>query len=206
MVSGEGLSLRLFVVLNRFHEALAHPRSLIAIHRELEHGSDRRSRSRHVALNRGAVVLAVAAWQAFAQDAVTLAVDMRKPKRGQPTADWQIKRARTLKATNAFATPDAKSVRNLMLHVGFDPWPAWHWTEGPKRLTPPTIRARLNAWLRVRHALAHGSERMPEVSVLTRTRNGRSLQVRNAEACVAFFDRLGDVTAEILETPRRPIT
>jgi hypothetical protein len=47
-------------------------------------------------------------------------------------------------------TPNAENTWDLLLHVDFDPWPAWTWREGPVRLAPVDVGNRLNRWLRVR--------------------------------------------------------
>ena len=89
-----------------------------------------------------------------------------------------------------FSTPNAENSRNLLLRVGFDPWPVWEVTDGRQKLSAAQTRARLNEWLQVRHALAHGGS-LPDVSVLDRTRSGATMLTRRcAERCNRFVGSL----------------
>ena len=189
-----GVQLRLYVVHTDFEAALADPRNISEIHRDLRQGPGRRIRE--VALNRAMVVLTVAAWQAFLQDAARVASEILKPEQGEPQGGYRVLRALLLQNINTFSTPNAENTRDLLLHVGFDPWPAWHWVEGPVHLDPDHVRTRLNAWLRVRHAIAHGDD-LPDVPMLAHSaRGGRSLRLANAEACLHFFERLERTTVD----------
>jgi hypothetical protein len=69
------------------------------------------------------------------------------------------------------------------------------WRERKKDLTSANIRSRMNEWLKVRHAIAHGDE-LPAVSVLTATASGHSLRRTNAESCVLFFSRAVEGTEQ----------
>lgn len=170
------------------------PQNLVAIHRELRQGPGRRTRE--VALNRAIVMFSVGAWQAYVQDVVTKAYDLLAPPAGQPQGWYLVGRGQLELAIGRYNTPNAENTRDLLLHVGFDPWPAWTWREGPVRLAPVDVRNRLNRWLRVRHAIAHGDD-LPSVPMLRMTRAGvPSLRLANAEACIVFFDRLVNATTD----------
>lgn len=188
------MSPECFVVLEKFEASMADPRNLVAIHRELERGPGRRTRE--IALNRAVVVLTVAAWQSLVQDLVRNRIKEMRPPAGEPAGAYEILRAQALMAINGFATPNAEKSRDLLLHVGLDPWDVWHVRLGTLRLAPNVVRTRLNQWLRVRHAVAHG-DAFPDVSVLSVTDGGNpTLRLRDAERCIRFFEALGRLTAE----------
>jgi hypothetical protein len=187
-----GMPLRLFNVREEFRTAMEDPRNLVGIHRDLRQGPGRRTRE--VALNRAIVMFSVGAWQAYVQDAVTVSYDLLEPPLGQPQGWYQVLRGLLVRAVEQYNTPNAENTRNLLLHVGFDPWPVWTWREGPIRLSAPEVRTRLNRWLRVRHTIAHGDD-LPHVPMLRLRADGTpSLRLANAEACIAFFERLVNVT------------
>jgi RiboL-PSP-HEPN len=188
------MSLYSFLVLEKFETSMADPRNLVAIHRELERGPGRRTRE--IALNRAVVVLTVAAWQSLVQDLVKNRIDEMRPPAGDPAGAYQILRAQALIAINIFATPNAEKSKDLLLHVGVDPWQIWRVRFGPVTLAPAEVRTRLNQWLKVRHAVAHG-DAFPSVSVLSVTRGGNpTLRLKDAERCIRFFEALGRLTAE----------
>lgn len=185
-------SLMVFVARAEFVQAMRDPNNLVVIHRTLRRGPGKRTRE--VALNRAIVVLSVAAWQAYVQDVAKAALDGMRPPRAEPQGSFRVLRASLLNSVNRFATPNAENTRDLLLHVGFDPWPSWGWREGPGTLTSTQVCDRLNLWLRVRHAIAHG-DRLPDVPMLSTTASGeRSIRLSNARACISFFERLVDAT------------
>jgi hypothetical protein len=121
-----------------------------------------------------------------------------EPPPGQSLGGHAVLRALLLRALNTFATPNAENTRDLLLHVGFDPWPSWQWQEGRVQLSKVDVRDRLNHWLQVRHAIAHGDD-LPDVPVLARTGGDTpTLRLRRAEACIRFFERLASVTVQSL--------
>ncbi|KAF2418095.1 hypothetical protein B2K11_09420 [Microbacterium sp. B35-30] len=68
------------------------------------------------------------------------------------------------------------------------------------RWTPAMTEARLDEWLQVRHALAHGHDSLPEVDALLTVRLKKTagapwLELKDAEQCVAFLNRLVRLTA-----------
>lgn len=184
--------LLLFAAQREFYRAMSDPLDLIEIHRDLRTGPGRRTRE--VALNRAIVVLTVAAWQAYVQDAARAALNRIRPPKGTPQGAYPVLRGQVLSSVGSFATPNAENTRVLLLHVGFDPWPSWAWREGSISLTDLEVRERLNHWLKVRHSIAHGDD-LPRVPVLAKTNDGTStLRLRNARACVRFFERLTEAT------------
>lgn len=178
-----------------FHRAMRDPNNLVAIHRERNPEPGRRTHE--LSLNRAVVVLTVAAWQAFVQDLVKQAIALMQPARGTPAREhYQIIKASALTEAQRFSTPNAENSRRLLMHVGFDPYPFWKWKAGPATITPGIARERMNQWLFVRHAIAHGDDALPDYPVLTALRRGgRSLTRENAESCIRFFTKTATLTA-----------
>lgn len=109
-------------------------------------------------VNRAVIVLAIASWQAFVQDTVKFILDRRMPESARPPE--------VLRELDRFSTPSAKNTRKLLQLVDFDPNPYWAWD----RMKLRQVEARLRDWLTVRHAIAHGDEKMPNVPVLEAVR------------------------------------
>ncbi len=177
-----------------FDRAMVNPRNLVEIHKALNKGPG--LRVREMSLNRGIVVLTVAAWQAFLEDLVDEVLDAIAISSGDVGYDhYRILRIDAKRAARFFSTPNAEKTRELLFMVGLDPWPHWRWQSGPEYVSETTARERLNQWLQVRHAIAHGDDTLPDVSVLTALTSGRrSLERWNAERCMRFFTKLAEKT------------
>jgi hypothetical protein len=179
--------------LLEFETAMRDPQHLMEIHQDLNPGPGRRVRE--IALNRACVVLSVAAWQAFVQDlAKAVLVDLEPPPGDPSRPQYRILKAMVMSATQRFSTPNSENTRELLMTVGFDPWPHWTWRLGPTTLSPTEVRDRLNAWLRVRHSVAHGDDQLPDEDVLTATTGGRTIRRINALRCMRFFRDLASTT------------
>lgn len=177
---------------------MADSNNLIEIHKDLNQGPGRRIRE--VSINRAVVVLTVAAWQAFVQDLILEVVDEVEVERGMDGYErYRLMKIDAKRGAHFFSTPNAENTRNLLMTVGFDPWRYWSWTEGPRSVNATLARERMNQWLQVRHAIAHGDDELPDVRVLTATDGRRSITRDNAEACMKFFTRVVDVTTEAAE-------
>jgi hypothetical protein len=199
-----GVPLVVYVAQDEFEQAMRDPNNLVEIHRELKTGPGRRTRE--VALNRAIVVLSVAAWQAYVQDVAKAALHHIRPAPGDPQGGYPVLRGQVLSSVHRFATPNAENTRDLLLHVGFDPWPSWVWMQGPAKVTSTQARERLNRWIRVRNAIAHGDD-LPDEPVLSKTDSGApSLRLRNARACISFFQHLAAASTDGLGDilPPRP--
>jgi hypothetical protein len=111
----------------------------------------------------------------------------------------------------AFATPNAQNCRKLLIGAGFDPRPHWTWVQhggqgrGMITLSPADADTRMNEWLQVRHAIAHGHAHLPQVAALQAVRQNPgnppedpTLRLVDAEQCLAFFRRLGRLTGNAL--------
>jgi hypothetical protein len=187
-----------------FKRAMRDPLNLATIHGE------RRPRAGHyVSINRAIVVFTVAAWQAFVEALALQILDEISIPPGQPGhAQHRHTQAEVKKACHYFSTPNAEGVRELLLHVGFDPWPHWTWVWSRSRVTPARARDMMNAWLRVRHHIAHGDAELSKQEALNPTRSEEfALTLPNAYRCMKFFSRLADETTEAaiaeFESPER---
>jgi hypothetical protein len=195
-----------------FDRATRHCDNLIAVHRG-HGGPGRGRRDEEVSINRAVVVLCVASWQAVVQDYALACVDLSAPGSGSPlsAASYAVLAGRVRKEVADFATPNAENTRRLLLGAGFDPRPHWTWTQrggrgvGMVTWTPQDADQRINDWLRVRHAIAHGHAALPQVQALQVVRDSRltpphdpAIRLVDAEQCLAFFRRLGRLTAVAL--------
>jgi hypothetical protein len=157
-----------------------------------------------VALNRSVVVLTVAAWQAWVEAYVgaALAAMTQPPANRSEDAEY----LRLLHATGPlielatrevgrFSTPDAGEVCHLLRLLGDDPRPRWLFASAVGRASPDEVISRLNGWVKVRHAIAHGHGHLPPVDALGRTKGGHgSLTHRHAAQRAEFFRELAVAT------------
>ena len=67
--------------------------------------------------------------------------------------------------------------------------------------TPQDADARIDEWLKVRHAIAHGHASMPQVAALGAVRQATgappvdpAIRLTDAEQCLTFFRRLTSLT------------
>jgi hypothetical protein len=177
-----------------------------------ERRSGRGRRREEMSLNRGAVILAVAAWQTFVEETTrgivdTLAVGATSPLHKLIKAD-------AFSAIGRFNTPNSVNSLDLFARVGFDPAPTWgvtfRWvwarlgSGGPitKSLSPTPAQARfeLDAWLQVRHRIAHGrvfeaTDRHLEFVLSGTSRAGLTLWRSDSERCIAFMRAIAEATS-----------
>ena len=185
-----------------YSEVSTHATNLVTAHRLLgdavpdpqdpNYTAARRGRRvGEVSLNRGIVVMTVAAWQAYVEElARTLFEAIRPPANDPSYAAYRVHRAQGLSRLGRFNTPNAYNTRQLLLEAGFDVNGYWTWTVGREHLTVSDVQSRLDDWLAVRHRIAHGAD-LPSVDILASRSDGtRTLHLRNAEACIRFFERL----------------
>lgn len=177
-----------------FNKAMKDSQNLIAIHKELNR--DPGLRVREMSLNRAIVVLTVAAWQAYVQDLASEILRVFEiPAGDHGRAVYLATRGEVLSAADKFSTPHSENTRNLLLRLGFDPWPHWKWQAGPLYMSSSRTRERMDQWLKVRHAIAHGHDALPDVDVLPTLPDGRrTLRRSEAEACMRFFGRVVELT------------
>lgn len=186
--------------IDNYGRAMQHCDNIIQVHKDSGGGGVGR-RIQQVSLDRAVIVVAVAAWQAAVQDMIKAILDECAPVGGAPAdlARYKVHVGPVRSAVGAFATPNGQNTRNLMISAGFDPYPLWTYTIAgggapPQTWQPRMVQDRIDEWLRVRHAVAHGHDQMPVVQALQAVRlyNSTTPNVRlvDAEQCVAFFDRL----------------
>jgi hypothetical protein len=177
-----------------FERAMHDSENLLEAHKELRQGEGRRFRE--MSLNRAVVVLTVAAWQAFVQDLVAEILKTIEVPAGDPGREYfRLLSQGAKRASFLFSTPNADNTRSLLMNVGFDPWPYWTWNAGRWQFSETRVREMMNQWLQVRHAIAHGHDELPVVSVLSPLPGDRAtLRRGDAEACVTFFQRAVRVT------------
>ncbi|THE08267.1 hypothetical protein E1I21_03785 [Microbacterium oleivorans] len=193
--------------VDQFHVALKHCDNIVEVHRD-HGGPGRGRRPMEASLNRAIVVLAVAAWQAAVEDMTTAILDTARPRGPAPIdiARYDAAVGPARRAIKDFATPNARNTRRLMDSAGFDPQSHWTFTHAGGRgkpsvvWTPTMVEARLDEWLQVRHALAHGHDLLPAVDALLtvrlkKTKGAPWLELEDAEQCVAFLNRLVRLTA-----------
>lgn len=156
-------------------------------------------RYRESALNHAVVVLTVAGWQAFAEDLVDGIVLAIEPPMGSPGVEaHKVLKALISRAKTNYATANAENTRSLMLNAGFDPFPHWQWG-GRWPMTSTEVSQKVNQWLKVRHAIAHGDEKLPHLTVLDCSGAGPSLTKNCAESCLKFFSKMVHKTADAAE-------
>ena len=195
-----------------FARATQHCDNLIAVHRGYG-GPGRGRRAEEVSLNRAVIVLAVASWQTVIQDLTSAALELSAPSPGGSisSSTYAALTGHVKQQVGALATPNAENVRNLMVGAGFDPRPSWTWVQrggrgsGMVTWTPAMAADRINAWLRVRHAIAHGHPVLPQVAALqdvrlnpVNTPTDPAIRLVDAEQCLAFFRRLARLTVSSL--------
>ena len=199
----------LFEAFDNFQRATSHCDNLIEVHRGYG-GPAQGRRDKEVSVNRAVVVIAVASWQAVIQDYTLACIDLSAPVPNGPLSllTYNIIAGRVRNEVGAFSTPNAQNVRRLLIGAGFDPHPYWTWRQsagqgqGMKTWKPGDADDRIDEWLKVRHAIAHGHDALPQVPALASVRERRNqqplanptLRLVDAERCLAFFRRLARAT------------
>lgn len=188
---------------SNFNRAIKHCDNLVNVHRG--HGGPAQGRrAEETSLNRAVIVIATASWQAFAQDETRALLDLSAPVGGAAltAAAYKGLRRHVEAAINDFGTPNAHNVRTLIQGVGFDPRPHWTWTQaggtaGKVTWTPKMVDDRIDEWLKVRHAVAHGHAALPQFAALQAVRLAPAappanppLRLVDAEQCLSFFRRV----------------
>ena len=188
-----------------FQTAITEADNLLSIHGAVRTGRGRRFKE--PSLNRAAVVFAVGAWQTFVEGSVRYFLESMEPdpshhEDGSRNPDylaalsaWRVVNAAATNALGRFNTPRADEVRSLYRFVGHDPFSSWAWSTGSHTTTSRATALKLDAWLLVRNAIAHGSGTLPDVDVLNKKPDGtRTLHKKNASSCIQFVRQLVNQT------------
>ncbi|WP_369852830.1 HEPN domain-containing protein [Brachybacterium paraconglomeratum] len=183
---------------------MVHADNLVALHQSSGKGL-RGKRHREISLNRAVVVTAVATWQAAVQDLVTAILDSgnQVPQSDPKWGLHNLLAGNVRNDVNKFSTPNAQNSERLLQHAGFNPAPHWTWPRHSARpagtaYSQSYIKQRLDEWVSVRHAIAHGHDDLPSVQALQVVRNPHlaprsgnpTLRLEDAKDCVAFFHNL----------------
>ena len=121
--------------------------------------------------------------------------------------NWRLRAPRGASWENirGFNTPNAKNTLELFQLPGFDPSVYWGFTftwerqasvryggiYDSKTLTSSQAQRELDAWLLVRHRIAHGDTLPSDAERVSGKSTGTpQLLRRNAQRCIAFFEAL----------------
>lgn len=155
-------------------------------------------------LNRAVIVLAAAAWQTYVELTAQAIIETLRPSPNDRFAEtFELLTQELGRSSERMNTPNTRNVVELFQRVGFDPRRAWsfaiRWTlqvgkTSGRKFEPELAARELDAWLEVRHRVAHGKSlaNAKDVREVTsgRTNHGPSLHRGDAEHCIAFFRAL----------------
>jgi hypothetical protein len=152
--------------LRDFEGLMASVDQLIAIHAKLQSGRGRRHRQD--AIHRAGVVLTVAAWQAYVEKVAIEALGKVErqigfDENGAPTPVWirasfKFRKPAVTKSVGDLNTPNSQNVWRIFdWSFGFDPRPFWVWDSPRRQWDTRVFSDRTDAWLRIRHSIAHGN-------------------------------------------------
>ncbi|MEU8934784.1 hypothetical protein AB0D30_33470 [Streptomyces sp. NPDC048409] len=171
--------------VGNYANAIKHCKNLETVHRAAGNGG-RGRRDAETSINRGSIVMAVAAWQAFVQDLATALRDATFSEVGEgfdrpllTSAITQWKRDFD-GAAERFSTPDAAQTIALLKRAGFDPRPSWAWRQrggqgsGPVQVHRHHVVDVIGMWLRIRHDVAHGHATVHALPILTAVRDPKA--------------------------------
>lgn len=177
-----------------FDQLLGAVDQLVVIHGKLQVGRGRRHEQD--ALHKAGVVITVAAWQSYVEKVLAealdvIAADLQRPAAATPR--WAMhaflmRRAGLRTDIKKFNTPNDQNVRELFRNaLDFDPWPSWEWHSGPRQWTSLVTRERTNAWVRVRHSVAHGFDLPGDVPWLRNDQGQPRLTLGLLKECRKHF-------------------
>lgn len=144
------------------------------------------------ALHRVAIVVCVAAWQAYIDAIIREGLTATKPLAGSPRHVLTYHRLVENQAKTdlgRFNTPNGENVRRLILEaLGFDVHNAWAWNAPRRRWTSQDTKTRMDEWLKIRHSVAHGFG-LPNLTWLNH-RGVPRLTLGHVKDCQHFFRHL----------------
>jgi len=183
-----------------FTELLTYVDQLIQIHGRLQTGRGRRHQQE--ALHRSGVVLTVAAWESYVQSVIEEAIDLVRPPDNAPfwSRSTFIAHENSVRTDlGRFHTPNKDNVQRIMrTAVGFEPVSHWEWRVGPRQWDSAEMSNRLNAWLDIRHTIAHGAELPTEIDWIKNTSGTPRITLTLLRECRRFFEHLVEQTDKAL--------
>ena len=158
------------LALTEFETLMTSVDQLSDIHARLQTGPGRRHQQD--AIHRAGVVLTVAAWQAYVEkvaiealgqiEASFDAANGEEPVPNWARASFKFRKPSVTKSVGSLNTPNSQNVWQLFdWSFGFDPRPNWIWHAPRRSWTTKEFTDRTDAWLRIRHTIAHGNN-LPE--------------------------------------------
>ncbi len=172
---------------------------LISVHGQVQQGRGRRHQQD--AIHRAGVVMTVAAWQAYLEKISLEFIEVVEnsldhPADGIAPPDWaklilQTRKTAAKQEIGRFNTPNCQNARSLLKNItGFDPWPIWEWHQGPRQWNGHDTRIRTDAWVRIRHTIAHGYELPADLDFLLGQNGQPRLTLNLLQECVKHFKHL----------------
>jgi hypothetical protein len=188
-----------------FHRVLLVPQRLVEVHVLVPWGAG--APARQQALYGAVAVTTVAAWQGFVEDL---------SEATRVTTERKAKRARIDRSAlaplelNRFNTPNRQNTVALLGRAGLNLPTGWSVTSQGQQLNDHQAWEVINAWLLVRHAVAHGfpfSENADLTALLAHPNvgsrvltggapgrgTGRVLRLQDAQGCLELFTEVAAV-------------
>jgi hypothetical protein len=175
---------------------------LIEIHGRLQSGQGRRHRQE--ALHRAGVVLIVAAWQAYIEKLANEALDKIEASilavQTPPVAAWvkssfYFRKPSVKKSIGDLNTPNTQNVVRLLdWSFGLDPRPFWIWIAGGRNWTSTEFCDKTDAWLRIRHTIAHGNALPTNLPWLRNSSGTARLNLALLREAKRHFEKLVELT------------
>ena len=176
---------------------------LILAHGRLQQGPGRRHEQE--AIHRAGVVLVVAAWESYTEKVLLEAfAAVVASAAGGP--NWArhiltLKSNEVRETTADFHTPNGENVQRMFKKaLEFDPVPAWNWNAPNRNWNSEMMKTRLNAWVRIRHSVAHGGDLPTNIDWIKdpQTQNAR-LHLTLLRECKRFFEHVVEQTDDAFQ-------
>jgi hypothetical protein len=181
-----------------FASLIRYVEQLIAAHGNIQQGPGRRYEQE--AIHRAGVVLVVAAWESYTEKVLTeaFATVVASAAGGPHWASHilKLKEAEVKKTAGELNTPNAENVQRMLKGaLEFDPISAWSWNAPKRKWNSNAMKERLNAWVKIRHSVAHGGDLPSNVTWIQapKTQNPR-LNLPLLKDCKSFFEHVVEQT------------
>ena len=138
--------------------------------------------------------MTVAAWESYVEFVLLEGFKTIAPAAGDPAwskASFNLSKVRAKQQAGDFHTPNAENVRKLFMQtIGYDPWQDWYYIAPRRNWQSSEMRDRLDNWLRIRHAVAHGGALPTNIPWIKSPQGKSRLTLDLLRECRRFFDRL----------------